>query len=1324
MADQVSTLALKVESGGAISSLQKFGAATTLLGGQVDQLKGKLLMLGSSYLSYRMGKGLLQDAAYGQEALGKFEQVLGRFTKEAKGMVEDLRANFNANTADAMQSISTMADQFHKSGADMRQSLDMTYNLQKLAGDLEAFTNAEGGVAAVSQSLSTGLMGTYMPLKKLGIVLNEDIVKERMAQEKMEGLAFASKRAAQMHARYSLIMEQTAAAHGQVARESDNYNNKVRKFNATLADLRGELGDSIIPIATKAMSMLTSATQWVEGFSPKAKTAIVATGALAGGFVALLPKIMSIVYARKTALATQQMATAATGQETAATAANTTAEGANATASNATAASKNLEASARSRNVAAISAENAALRGQSASNLATTIGHHVPGKGSKRINMASDAMTFMPMGKRTVGRKLGETAAKGALGGTKTMTVLDGVSLGFTRFLNSFKKIGSGFSKTFGFLGKVATKLFGIFGKGAGFIGKLIGSLGRFIPFGGKIMGLIARFGGFTTIFAKFASFLVPFTGWISMAFTAISLFKNAPKLLEGAIDKFGGKLTSFGKKIPDLIIAGIKATGNGLKKIGKWMWDTLVGGLLGIGQVVKRLFGFETAASQEYKLLKEREELERKRQQIIDAEEHQHKAELKILENIRQAKNAQLRAQMQGEASRNSDVTNYFLAQTAREQQEGELNDLQSRLDDSKAKSDSLANEQKVKIDVLELLPQKMQEEIDAVWKKAQKRKDAIPAYLGLPKDKTNIDAQARAEEAKIRAKYDRADRRARLGYVNVTTLQKEGNTAVAEEAKKESTRLLSSGASDEEYVDAMKQFLASKGLDEDKYWTKGFAELKEAQDEAAEASDSLRSELEANTETLGNTIAETYRLKGALKESQKAIAAEEEAMAEYGSELSKGLEEGRLDAALEDAKTHNDRMAALNAKSDHAANKVAESQAANVQVKLQSRTIGRLTKELNNLDVGKALATLQNIRADDEGSPEAVAQYAQAAAALKAAGYEVGNMNYQKGGALALVQSINDQIDSKRDELETLTQSRAKNMQIGGELASRQAAARAAQREIDDANKTKNDADREAQEEQEKRINAHAKLLRTRQEAYDNEMYQRDLTALESSGMGAYDIAAQKYQLVSGKGAADWQASQESLRATKEELDKIVNDIAVIQAKEREGIASDEEVAQRQRLQSRRDELQSDYDSEYDKALSNRWNVEKELFGLQKTMADEEDKQLRDYVTEQGDALKKNLEEQESAAQEEYQKRLSERSEVEKEQRQAVSGAKAIAAGTSEAFQIQSKIYDRGQENLPPEKKIEKHTEKIEKFVEQMKEQMYQYLSGNTAITLSMGY
>ena len=79
--DEISTLALKVDTKSAVSNLKKFGEATTQIGGLAGMLNGKLMQLSATFLSVNFAKSLVDSAADAQEAAGKYEQVLGRMTK-------------------------------------------------------------------------------------------------------------------------------------------------------------------------------------------------------------------------------------------------------------------------------------------------------------------------------------------------------------------------------------------------------------------------------------------------------------------------------------------------------------------------------------------------------------------------------------------------------------------------------------------------------------------------------------------------------------------------------------------------------------------------------------------------------------------------------------------------------------------------------------------------------------------------------------------------------------------------------------------------------------------------------------------------------------------------------------------------------------------------------------------------------------------------------------------------------------------------------------------------------------------------------------------
>ena len=1240
MADAISTLALKVESAGAIAGLQNFGNAANRLGGEDGALTGKIKALGAAYLSWNMGKSLLADAAYGQEALGKFEQVLGRFTKDANAMVDDLVANFNFNKADAQQAIATMTDTFVKSGITMRKALDMTGELQKLAGDLEAFTNAEGGVSSVAAALNSAILGNYMSVKRLGIVMNDEMVKAQMAEDALNGLRYTTEQEAKECARFAIIQKQTAAAQGQVARESDNYSNKQRKLKAVVADLRGELGDALIPVATKVTDILISITSTLEKTSPTTKTAIVGLGALTSAFITLGVPIAATIKGFKTASAVQQIAAATTGKATAAATSNTAAEGANATASNVTTAAKEREAAARTHNATAIAAENAALNSQSTANIASAATggmHHAPGKRAKLGNLAANAMYFMPsggkvakgfghVGARALGATskaaLGGAAAKGALGRTVS---------------NALGAIGNGLGKTAGVISKPFGKLNGLFVS----FGRLLGGLVGKLPF-------LTRFAG---LFIKLGSGLVPFVGWAATAITALQAFKHMPEYFEKFLDETWPKIKDFAAEIPGHIVEGAKLGWNKLKDLGGKTIDFIGDGLLGAAQTLKRMAGFETAASQAYKINKQIEQANARRQELLDIESKQRESEAKQLDSITNAKKAQLRADAKYAASKNDDQSNLAVALQARDKTKGELNAKNQALAKNSDELNALA------LTRSQIINQKKKN--DAIKEQAYRKAEILDATVG--------GGTGDAERKKADARY----------------------------------------AENEEFLN------------------KQLAQIESREQEINDASSALSQEIETLAESLETQNEEVDKLAETVANAAKAA---EQDQRDYAKQL-EADERNKADQEIQNqrdnAKNHQERLAALRADWERRNEKVEEAEAAQGIADEKNEEIKKINESLNSEIVANNLAKLQTLAESGDTSQNAELDYVSILTALEKAGYNTeDNQYFGEHAASSLLQSINEQRKGQREQLETLTTERNDAQTTASEYSSRLADLQALERETDEENKTFNQGKEERTQDDEKRTREQEKLGRQREDAFKNEMFQRQLTAIESSGMNGYDVAASKYDLIAGKGMDDWNAAQERLQATGEEINTITSQIDELRKKEEEGTATEADIAKRQELEGRRDELQSEYDSDYDKALSDRWNTEKELFGLQQTMAEEQDKQIRDYVTEQGDALKKNLEEQAAAAEAENQKRLEERSEVEKEQRQAVSGAKAIAAGSSEAFAIQSKIYDRGQENLPPEKKIEKSTEKIEKYVSQMQEQLYQYLSGNASITLSMGY
>ena len=367
MADSISTLALRVDSQTALAHLNEFGLASANLGSKTDVLKAKLLQLNARFLGLNFAKALVNQAAAGQEATGKFDAVVGRFGDRAKKVTQDLARDFNYSGAAAKRAVAGMVDTFTGAGLSLEDSLSMAETLNKRAADIEAFTNAIGGVEHVADQLTSATIGNNMAVRSLGIVLTEEAVQAQMARDKMEGLSFASDRAAKVHARVSIMLKQSASSHGQVARETDNYANRARYLRARLAELQSGLGEALIPTFTKFVSSTATLVENFNKLSPQTKSAVVGVGALTGALITFSPWIKTIgsgIAFFSGALGTLGAGiaknTAAVAAETIAQQRQNTVQAQSTVASNATAVAKNAEATARAKNAAAMGLENAA----------------------------------------------------------------------------------------------------------------------------------------------------------------------------------------------------------------------------------------------------------------------------------------------------------------------------------------------------------------------------------------------------------------------------------------------------------------------------------------------------------------------------------------------------------------------------------------------------------------------------------------------------------------------------------------------------------------------------------------------------------------------------------------------------------------------------------------------------------------------------------------------------------------------------------------------------------------------------------------------------
>lgn len=1168
MPDSIATLGLQISSGAAMRDLEKFTQATNNLGSVATNVKGKLMSMLSIGVGWKLGKEMLAGMAGNQEALGKYVQVFGKYKTEADKTVKELTASFNFAEAQAQAHMATLADVFHKTGLTMRDSLDLTSQLTKTAADLEAFTNASGGLEQVSNSLTSAMLGRYQAVRSLGIVLNDQVIKQEKARQSAKGLTFANEQAATAYARFSLILKQTAMAQGQVARESDNYSNKLRNFRARVDDLTGNLGGAIIGPATKVVDVLTKVTKAIDSLSPRMKTVVVGTGALTIAALALGPTLLKTYAAVKFIRSGHESNEKAIQKETRSQITNTGAMEAGTGASAQATVQKNLEATARLRNAQAIQAENLALSGQGRANAASAFGS-IPSKADKRAaKIAWRAQTegarkfaALPGAMPYTTANLGKNVAKGTLGKAGSVGTLANLAPMFGKITAPLGKLNTALGKTFSTILKHAP-LVSNFG---GVLGKCLGLFGT----GGAVVGGVVL---------------------------ALQAFKNAPQYLETFLNEGLPKIKEFAVKIPDYLWSGIKSGIELGKRGAEAAGKLIVDGMVGAAQTGKRLLGFKTEATRQYELNKQIEANNKKREALLQQEKEQRAAEEKLLVARESAEKARVKAQLEYNDSKDSDSTRLAKA---------------TQLRDSKA----------------------------AEIRASEKRLEELQKIVSNPKANSTQRDDAIEEANALQEKLEGLNNEWKEAAENVDKL-----------------------------ADSVRQ--ASDSFKEDQ---KGFEKAKE--------------------------------------ESQKSF---DETVAQQN---------------FDNANSFRARQNALGTLLQRRQSEYDESISAQGIADEKNAEIQRIQGLLTNDKVGSALADLRTLaESGDFQSQQARLQYASATARLSDAGYDLSDSDYffGKGSAQGLLEKITDSQKDDQNRLGTLISERDEQLQIAGERGARLGALSEAQKAVSDGMKEQQEAvaeyDREQAEQDRQRQRSEAQDARSYQDA----MFARQLRASdEYYSKDALGAAQSRYQLIGSRGAQDWQASVEALETQKKYLDDLNRQISVYDEKFRNGTLTDEESKERERLLKERDTRQSEYDSDYKDAVQRRISTEDELLGLESTMRSEYVKQAEEYAGKQADEMRKQLTAQAQAEEEQQRIRLEERSRMDEERRQAVQGQKAITSGSSEAFAIASRIYDRGREELPPEKKIEKSTEKIEEYVKAMQETLVDYLTGNAGnLTLSMGY
>lgn len=221
----------------------------------------------------KIGKESLDMANDVVESEQLFSVSMGNMEASARAWSESLSASLGLNAYDLRKNVGMLNVMFDSMGAGEQEAYDMSTSMVELANDMASFYNLS--TTEAFDKLRAGITGETEPLKRLGILVDENTVKQFAYKN---GIAVTGKELTQqqkLQARYGAIMEQTAKAQGDLARTMDSPTNQLRRLNAEFDMAKIALGQALQPALIAVLPVMSS---FANGLARMLKGGGVSTG--------------------------------------------------------------------------------------------------------------------------------------------------------------------------------------------------------------------------------------------------------------------------------------------------------------------------------------------------------------------------------------------------------------------------------------------------------------------------------------------------------------------------------------------------------------------------------------------------------------------------------------------------------------------------------------------------------------------------------------------------------------------------------------------------------------------------------------------------------------------------------------------------------------------------------------------------------------------------------------------------------------------------------------------------------------------------------------
>lgn len=197
----------------------------------------------------------IKQAADLEQSVGAVNTVFKDGASQMHEYAEGAAEAMGLSQNEYNQLATILGTQLKNGGTAMDQLAGKTNELIGLGADLASMFG--GTTPEAVSALSSALKGERDPIERYGVSLKQAQIDAKAAELGFQKVGGSLSNEANQAATLALIMEQTADAHGNFAKETDTLAGQQAILSAQWTNFTTNIGEAFIPILTKVMSVVT-----------------------------------------------------------------------------------------------------------------------------------------------------------------------------------------------------------------------------------------------------------------------------------------------------------------------------------------------------------------------------------------------------------------------------------------------------------------------------------------------------------------------------------------------------------------------------------------------------------------------------------------------------------------------------------------------------------------------------------------------------------------------------------------------------------------------------------------------------------------------------------------------------------------------------------------------------------------------------------------------------------------------------------------------------------------------------------------------------------